>query len=655
MKYNVQLWVKIEDNTYYEKLDLYQEEAIKLNFSVQDVYIPTETKSSFSRTFRVPNSNTNGLFFKSAFNVNTFDYDATKSVDAYINDGGFQVISGNIRLTSIVRNYQTNNIEYELLFLGETSDFGSSIGPGFLCDLSFPEYNHVTSYNAIQLSWNKQLFNGDVLYPLVEWGYLYNDVPQPTQSTMSDGFSKSFTVNTNPLAQTQLKPTLRIKKIWDKIFSDAGYTYDSTFLNSEFFKNLYYLGDKEARTIFDYEQRLVVNSVGAQYATSITGTNPSSGELRIYPTTESFDYSNSWESGVSSTFVPPVTGLYVFDVTWEGYIGGPGVNGTTRGRIQLRHTGTVMDQSAPLPTSGPYSEQLSATLTAGTKYNFWFTFFNTSGTGRLDLRYSNVTITCSQSPVNVTMNSIFSCDYKKLDFIKSIVDRFKLVFVPSKNRAKHFTIVPWTDWINSGTVRDWSDKMDNAKDTQITPLFYSQKRFISFYDADDMDYLNDSYQKNYKKSYGRLNNDSNIDLIKDQQNITGIFAPTPLAPIANDGDDAAKRFLIPHLAKGLEQNGGSETGKRESIAPKPRMLFYNGKITAPLNWYLINDQGTAVAQTTYPLLSNFFNWPPTAQTYDLNWKNVPPLWDPLAFAAVTGGSPLVGNTGTTTYTTYWSQ
>ena len=247
----VQLYAKKQGTDEYVALDLYPEEPIKLNLSVQNIEDPLAANSVFSRTFKVPNTSVNSPYFKAVFNVNSVDFDASKKADAYINDNNLYFTSGNIRLNAIYRGEKEDSVQYEITFYGETSDFGSKIGGGFLNELDFSAYNHNKSYNNVAASWNNGLFNGDIVYGLIEWGYNYNANNQPIEPTLSNGFNNSFTLTSKAYLLEQWKPQFRAKAIWDQIFEESGYTYDSVFLDSVLFKKMYVISDNIAQATLD--------------------------------------------------------------------------------------------------------------------------------------------------------------------------------------------------------------------------------------------------------------------------------------------------------------------------------------------------------------------------------------------------------------------
>ena len=69
-------------------LDTYDANPIKINLQVQDVMDPTIATSSYSQTFRVPNTANNGQFFQQVFNVNQTFFDPSRKAQAYINAQG---------------------------------------------------------------------------------------------------------------------------------------------------------------------------------------------------------------------------------------------------------------------------------------------------------------------------------------------------------------------------------------------------------------------------------------------------------------------------------------------------------------------------------------------------------------------------------------
>ena len=285
----VQLFAQDISTQDWVALDSKDSDPIKMNLSVQSLTEPEVNKSNYTQSFRLPHTSRNGQFFKSAFNVNGYDFDATLKVPSYILNDGVLFAHGNLRLNAVYADYLNNAYEYEVQFFGETSDFGSSIGDGNLCELDFAELAHDQTYDAIIGSWgatsatSTPYLNGSIRYPLIEWGYEYSTgtASIPLSPTISIAALKSFTGSDHALLLSQMKPVIQAKVIWDKIFSTAGFTYDSTFLNGPTFTNLYVITESAARSILGSSTDITVTggaqSIGNQVYTKINFTTVTSG------------------------------------------------------------------------------------------------------------------------------------------------------------------------------------------------------------------------------------------------------------------------------------------------------------------------------------------------------------------------------------------
>lgn len=651
----IQLFVQRQGQTGYSsytELDLYNEEPIKLNLSVQSDKDPDVNTSDFSRTFRVPNTPKNSEFFKSVFNVNSIDFDATASADAYINVNGGFFNSGNIRLMAIYRLDSQGKVEYEIMFLGEAGNFGSTVSPRDFSTLNLGAYSHNITYTNIVNSWSGNLFNGDIVYPLAEWGYTYNTSTQiPEQTTLSvyggTASVKGFTNSINPLSLTQWKPAIRVKAIWDRIFEQSGFTYQSTFMGnidspggSVLFTNLYMMSTNidsaELESLADF-------STLASY----TAVIPINTTFKIPFEFEQFDLSNSFDPTTSSFRVPWTGGPYDFfvddlqldyaTVTSSGiknltlalFVNGVSTSSKTVRLLATPSTGGTNQVTYLGLGNIPFS---IATLNAGDIVDmritmssavFVSTFPITIFTGEFGLN----------SPPIFDPSGLLPLQFKQIDFIKGINQRFKLVWEPDPENPKNFIIEPWNVWIQGGQERNWTDKLDESQDMVIRPLFYQYQRELIYRDSEEDDIYNFSFRQANKETFGELKQDSNISLIKGQQVINSFFAGFPLAPIG-----LSDEFLIPHFAKDTET-------ERQPIQVKPRLCYYNGVVASPLTWYMEGATGTET-MNTYPLISNFSSYPFNNTVIDISWTNSKQFWTEAAVG-------FSGRTNRTSYSEYW--
>lgn len=611
-------------------LDLLESNPIKLTMSVSDIIEPTESPSTFSQTFRVPNTATNDLFFKSAFNINAVTFDATKKIEAYIDDSSVIIAVGNIRLSNIFTNNRDNNSEYEITFFGEVSDFASKIGGGFLNSLSLSQYNHEKSYVNIVNSWNLNLENGDIIYPLIEWGYNYLD-GQPVENTLSNHDNqlskKGFTANNHPLSIDQFKPVIRAKALIDAIFQGSGYTYESDFLEGSDFMNQYVITEQTDSATDMTISKMQASGLWQQvlyYDYQV-----------IQLPYEVLDPLGALTNNVFKVPIqfPNPADYYIFTIQgW--YTAHYTINQSFDVEIYNVTTNTVIGTTTfTAPSLGiPYYFSTtinifntSASLGDDLVFRI-FHIFVPGGSPQNNISEVQVLQTTSQGNIAV-LNKYLPNNVKIIDFLKAIIQRFNLVLEPSKTKEKHFIITPWVDWVEQGTQRDWTDYVDGNIDIQSTPLFNSQTRANTWLDDEDSDYVNYNFQTATKTTYGQLDLDSQIEILTGKTVTQSLFAPTPLLPIGNasakssatPNQKLAARFLIPHIAK-------DTTTERTPITPKLRLVYYNGLVNAPLQWHIKDDANVTQHLNQYPLVSQYSQF--NASVFnDLAWRNAAPLWD----------------------------
>ena len=623
----MKLFVKASSG--YILLDLLESNPIKLTMSVSDIIEPTESPSTFSQTFRVPNTATNDLFFKSAFNINAVTFDATKKIDAYIDDSNVIIAVGNIRLSNIFTNNRDNNSEYEITFFGEVSDFASKIGGGFLNSLSLSQYNHEKNYVNIVNSWNLNLLNGDVIYPLIEWGYDYLN-GHPVQNTLALHHGtyapNGFTNNGHPLSIDQFKPVIRAKALIDAIFQGSGYTYESDFLEGSDFMNQY--------VITEQTDSATDTTISKMQASGLWQQLLYANDQVIQLPNEVFDPLRALNDNVFKVPIqfPNPADYYIFTIQgWytANYFANLNfdiqIYNVTTNTIIATTTFIVSSLSVPYYFSTTFNiDNTLAALGEELVFRVYHPFF--AGAPKNNISEVQVLQSTSQGNIAV-LNKYLPNNVKIIDFLKAIIQRFNLVLEPSKSKEKHFEITPWVDWVQQGTQRDWTSFVDGNIDIQSTPLFNSQTRANTWLDDEDSDYVNYNFQTATKTTYGQLDLDSNIEVLTGKTVTQSLFAPTPLLPIGNSSAETdatanqklAARFLIPHIAK-------DTTTERTPITPKLRLVYYNGLVTAPLQWHVKNDALVTQHLNQYPLVSQYSQFNAT-NFNDLAWRNAAPLYD----------------------------
>jgi hypothetical protein len=655
---NVQLYaVNSDDETVL--IQLSDDSPVKITLSVAELN-PFTPASFFSQTFRVPGLGPNVQFFNDVYSVNGASFNPAAAAQAWILQDGTLFSVGNINLQSVYTNDFTGLIEYEIYFLGDTSNLSTSIGEGGMNTIDASELNHTLSYANVTGSWaatggaTAGLKDGNVLYPLIEWGYTYGtggtNKNLPIQNTLSNQYSESFTIGaTSALLMEQMKPATRVKWLWDKILSDAGYTYDSTFLDSDLFQSLYFVSDSVARPYFPISTGNCEATVANDFLVPVGTTLLVPYNTIITNNSQSFNPS-------THIWTAPSTGTFYFEVGGSVQLNPFYPLPEAAWRVGYYINDILVNLSPILTTTGysPDYRNWSRLLNAVSlnKGDTVSVKIEQMSFGNSDAVFYDNGFRCTIGPNQVTMSSFLPDDsiLKKIDFIRGIIRMFNLVLEPSRTVQKSFIIEPWIDWIQLGEVKDWTRFYDGSADLQSSPVFFEQQRILKFQGKNDADWLNKTVQDQTKADYLYRQYDSEIRLIKGDQDIEVPFAGVPMQSIPSKVTQYPN-WVFPSL--GRIQSGDTDqpgAGKMEPIIPIPRIVFYNGLQSNPVNWYLSNvveSSTNGVAQSTYPLVSPYSSWPPDLyNTLNLNFLSKQQTWSTA--------STYIGQTANDLYTRYWS-
>jgi hypothetical protein len=214
-----QLFIRLEDS--WVELDLSNNVPFPIILNVADVRDISKKNSSYSKTITLPHTNNNSNVLDFIFDVaNDSTFNANRKVRAYVLNDTIQVFEGFFQLVKI-KTDNNSKFEYDCVIFGETDTLIKNIGEGFLTDIDISELNHLYTKQNIEDSWIKNWSSG-YYYPLIDYNNRFN----PARLKILGAFVRDF------------KPAVYVKYLWNKIFQDAGFTYDSNFLNSQTFNNL---------------------------------------------------------------------------------------------------------------------------------------------------------------------------------------------------------------------------------------------------------------------------------------------------------------------------------------------------------------------------------------------------------------------------------
>jgi len=275
--------VRIQLETGY--LDVKEGTAFPLNFGIGDVRDLSKRSSTFSKTIVLIGSKNNNDLLNHYYDVNiqagTFDINALTPCTIIQNgipvveDAYLQLLSVNkLQSTSATEEY----VEYEVLVKDAQADFFTKIDNALLEDLDFTDLNH--TFNAA-------------------------NVVSSFTNTVTDGYVYPIcATNDNWYPLKEMRPAIYAKQYWDRIHSNAGFSYTWSSLSDAYFDKLIipFNGDAIQFDYTDYD--VSARKAYTETFTQSAGTNVS-GVSQIQSWTETLD---------AQGLFTPVTGSYAVPI-----------------------------------------------------------------------------------------------------------------------------------------------------------------------------------------------------------------------------------------------------------------------------------------------------------------------------------------------------
>jgi len=520
-----------------EILDLFSDEEIKLSDNVTGLFDLGVIPADFTRQISLPGSKKNNAFFEHVYDISVFNPDTFATnikVPCYLDFDGIYISQGYLQLNKV--NVISNKFidSYEVTIFGAVSSFAKTITNTFLTQLTtLNEYNHTASFSNISASWAGQLFNGDIVYPLAEYG-------QKMKYTSGDPF---FGIDDNEggLTVQDFKPAIRMKVVWDKIFEYSGYTYTGSFFNEPFLDDVYLVCNRALRyPVFD---NVDLENYGVISIAPLSGSGQTDLNIPQLTTTNLPWYSVTKDpSGVvgqNSSYTLDVTsslkGILTLEVKLSGSLGGPVTE------FIVRDTGSLTQQSlTTLVNFNQYFEQntyamfaegangqnktysvqtefTTGLLNPGTYYfglqwrdifsapynNFTY-ILDPNGKPKSSLQIVKVQQAADEMIMNIPLNMPFGTNgFKLIDFIKGVQKKYNLVIYPSKTKKNEFIVETFNNWYQAGEIKDFNKYINLDEKIEVIPANNLAVNELNFGDTLDQDYISQQFSKAANREYGK--------------------------------------------------------------------------------------------------------------------------------------------------------
>ena len=601
--------------------------------------------SPYSQTFRLPFSNTNTEFFGHYYDLNISPLDITSDLVATFNvslksiceirSDGVPIIQGFLQL----KNVHLKEEEFEVAVFGQEANLFQDMKNKNLIDLFFndegvqnvdfdislSDSNVISSFTLSNDITEGQIGAGIVIVPIIDYGH--NQPDGFLEYTFSSSGNSGMAVEES-LQGRELKPAFNVAYLFKWIINNAGYTLnDSAFLSSNAWQKLFMtLGDNMISAAMRGIFGLVVAKTAAGEVIH-TFSGPDEEDFTIPFNSDSgsgsgnnppllYDEGDNYNT-TTSVFTAPADGYYFGEFCVRTDASNNVGNYGTHGNIWL----SGADWDNPLnATAHIHSLTLNygnSTMGVNGIKNFWFPWDCYLDAGQ----ELSAVVNCLVNPGNPggsidilsegTFFSVLSSslingiasipnnmpDISQSDFIKDLCERFNLCIVGDHDDPSSLTIQPWQDYIDLGTHKDWTDRLDLSKKRTLIPPDKIRKKFIDFRDLEDPTQHNAVFQEVNGYPIGKYSQELETDFANGTLKNNPLFAPFQVSPIPNSGgvDSDAPDFLIAKLSPGY--------GSGPIADGKPKLFYHNGVHTLDTALYYVGSQ----ASNKYPLCLNFYN------------------------------------------------
>jgi len=605
--------VRIQLETGY--LDVKEGTAFPLNFGVADIRDVSKKSGAFSKTITLTGTDNNHNLLNHYYDVNiqagTFNIN-TLTRCSVIQNGIPVLESGYIQLiginkTQVTADYE-NEVEYEVLIKDESSDFYTKLGNKELTDLDFTDLNH--EYRA-------------------------ENVIDSYDNTQADGYKYllPFKDSNNYLLQ-EMKPAIYAKTYFDRIFSNAGFSYTWDTLSAAHFDKLIIPFNGESNLV-DYNDYLVKaensftdSGTTAVFINPITGWTETQDAFNLFaPTTGTYDVPLNLQGGESIMFEFTFTAdltlinsnagtatLQSNNLSYKPYFQ-IDLNGTPYATTSGSPAGISVPFGTTIPVGNTSIGTLTATYTMLASNVITTDEFTIQG-GSLTLDYWTVGGVFAQIGLEIDftslevrilpssnilgygavidMNNAIPNKVKQADFIKSVFTMYNLYVEPDTEAPNNLILMHRDDYYDSGAEIDWTYKLAKDKDQalQFLPELSAKKLILTY--KNDSDDPNKIYFEATKEIYGQLEYIFDNEYVKGIDTKEILFSPTPI------GQSTFNAYL-PLL----------------SGAPKVNIRILHDGGEGTCDAYNLYNYGTTgeTNVTTYPILHHWDN--PTNPTFDI--------------------------------------
>ena len=570
------------------QLDLFKDEAILLSDNVTGLFDLGILPSDFTRQITLPGTKINNAFFEHVYDISIespFLFETNVKVPCFFDFDSIYLADGYLQLNKV--NVIANKFidSYEVTIYGGLSSFARDINRSYLTDLtsSLAQYNHTASLQNITASWEGNLFGGDIVYPMAEYGQKLIFNPALNQFGI-DSPNGALTVQ-------DFKPAIRVKKVWDAIFEEFGYTYSSSFFGEPFIDDIYLLCNNKLR--YPIFENIDLETYGLFKTAPLRGLGQTqlvldTGSLILLPWFNieenpggnlnsqlqySLDFPSKLRGELKLNFEmdasgsgngAPLFNLVVASGSTSSSVDLPGINNLMVDVFNYNETQT-RTQKFTVDT-----EFQTPLLPAGNDYRFYIRYFvtgsnnftvtlNPGGDTNSYLQIKKVNQGGDREVMNIADNMPFGTSgIKLIDFITSVQKKFNLVIYPSKTKQREFIVEPFVNWYKRGKVKDFNKFINLDDMIEVIPANNLAVNELNFGDTLDKDYISQQFNDEANREFGKTYYiDTQNFFSQGKFEVQSGFASTPLTYLTGTGLSGSAASTLAGFASYAESRIGA--------------------------------------------------------------------------------------------------
>jgi len=455
-----------------KRLELFNDEKIEINSSVQNIQDIAKVFTDFSQSFTVPASTVNNQIFQHFYqsDVNaTIDHQIRRDAKIEIDLTNFR--TGKIQIEK--SNLKNGSVEsYTLTFYGDIVTLFDLIGDEKMNTLDLSAYSHLYTGSEVQ-SRVTSTADLDVRYPLVSSLRAWEN---------SGGGVNDITQTAHAIAYTELFPAIKISRLFEAIETKYDIDFQGLFLTDKRFTECFMHLKNKAEFKFRTAFQMV----------DLTSTYPSNNYFDLVDNSLHIEYSQSLIHRVYASVA------YVSDPTINYYID-VFENGIYQTTVTAMGLGTNLIAEY-LDTPG-----LDKKITLNVSSDFPMTI-------RVNMQYDNIPQQSffadgtNQALIGTVDLSAAMPDMKIADFITGILKKFNLTCYGLTPYA--FQVEPLEDWYKKGRILNITPYTDiDSVDIERIKIY----KEISFAHEVSQSVTNVEFYDTFGRQYGDLQQSYNYE------------------------------------------------------------------------------------------------------------------------------------------------